>query len=221
MAGLLATAARDGAAIRVVCATRGERGPRPPSRTLEELAAIRSRELEASCAILGAPAPTWLDLPDGELAAIERPALARALASALARHRPDAVVSFGEDGGYGHRDHVAVAAALPAAALALEPPPRVLAAAFPRGLFAPLCRRLRRLRRSPIDPDVTPVELGIERHRADLIVNVEPVAAIKREVAAAHRSQRLSGHEDEFLAPGLLAKLCREEWYTTGPGGGP
>ncbi len=218
-AGLLAKAARAGAAVHLVCATRGERGPKPPGCATEAaLAARRSRELEAASRVLGASPPRFVDLPDGGLARYDVDSLAEMLADFLAPIRPDTLVGFGADGGYGHSDHVALARAAPVAASMLEPAPRVLAAAFPRGLFTPIWRRLRRLGDSPldspIDARVTAADLGARRDDAHLVVSAAELADQKRQVASAHASQLPGGNPDNFLAPGFLDELCREEWYT-------
>jgi LmbE family N-acetylglucosaminyl deacetylase len=211
-AALLARCVRDGADVHLVCATRGERGRAPADCTPDELAATRTRELEASCAIIGAPAPSWLDLPDGGLDAIGVPRLAAACAAAVASRAPDTLVTFGADGAYGHRDHLALAAAARDAARRLPSRPRVLAAAFPRGLFAPLYRRMRRMRSSPVDRQLGAAALGVGRDEVELVTPGS--APLKREMAAAHRSQLPTGNPDDFLAPGLLAALSEEEWYT-------
>lgn len=213
-AGLLARAAREGARVEIVCATRGEAGPAPRDcRAPGALAARRAVELEASCRALGAAPPEFLDLPDGGLGDLEVSEIAEILAGALRARAPRAVVSFGDDGGYGHRDHVAIARALPAAAAAVPAPPAVLAAAFPRGALAPAARALARFAPGLLDARVDPELLGEDRGAADLIVDVTSVAGVKRAAAAAHRSQLPGGDPDRFLAAGVLSRLSEEEWY--------
>ena len=75
-AGTLHLFVRRGDRVRVVSATRGEGGGD---------AATRSAELAASCAVIGAEPPLFLDLPDGEVAAAQR---ARAGAAGAARRTP-------------------------------------------------------------------------------------------------------------------------------------
>jgi LmbE family N-acetylglucosaminyl deacetylase len=85
-----------GCALSVVCASRGERGyrwegagPKPANR---ELAAVRSAEEAACCALLGADLD-FLDLPDGEIYADR--AACEAVAERLSAVRPRAVLTHG------------------------------------------------------------------------------------------------------------------------------
>ena len=106
--GLLAHCAAAGAAVEVVCATRGERGSDRNSTTPSQpaLAAQRTGELAASCRALGIAPPVVLDLPDGGLAAAHRSAVVLVVRQ-LQRLQPHVVVTLGNDGVYGNLDHLA------------------------------------------------------------------------------------------------------------------
>ena len=133
MAGTLHVAAAAGATVTVVCATRGERGEDFSPVATTQLGARRSAELAASCAAMGVQA-RWLDLPDGGLASLPpgrlEAALCEALA-ALAALAPQAVLSLGPDGAYGHQDHLALTSALTSALPRLLCDPRLLHVVFP------------------------------------------------------------------------------------------
>jgi LmbE family N-acetylglucosaminyl deacetylase len=109
-AGLMAVAVRAGHRVVCVTATRGEQGSTDESRWPNgpELAEIRTRELARSLAEVGVTEHVWLDYPDGGCADVD-PAEAieriRAIADEL---QPDAVLTFGPDGGTYHPDHIAV-----------------------------------------------------------------------------------------------------------------
>ncbi|HUG87030.1 MAG TPA: PIG-L family deacetylase, partial [Euzebya sp.] len=106
-AGTMALLADAGTSVTLLAATEGEAtigSPHDPVETGRR----RRAELERSAAILGASVEC-LALPDGRLHE-HRPALAEALAAALARLRPQVV--FAPWVGDGHRDHRAVAFAL-------------------------------------------------------------------------------------------------------------
>lgn len=218
VAGLIAGASRAGARVHVLCATRGERGPAPRGRAQDEVAAIRTRELEASCRILGAEPPLVFEFPDGELERAGEGRLAETWAESLAAIAPRALVSFGPDGGYGHRDHIAAATAARAAAARLDPSPSVLAAAFPAGALSSISARIRSWSPGLIDPALRPEDLGRARDEAALIVDVGPVAAQKRRATSSHASQLPGGDPDRFLAPGFLASISTEEWYAHAAG---
>ncbi len=109
--GVLAACASSGRRVAIVSMTRGERGPSelPELRGRPALADVREAELRAAAHALGASAAECLDYPDGELAGADERQAAHALAALLRRERPEAVISFSEEGLYWHPDHLAVA----------------------------------------------------------------------------------------------------------------
>jgi LmbE family N-acetylglucosaminyl deacetylase len=123
-AGTLALCAARGERVSVVCATRGELGPiaDPALATRDTLAAVRERELIESCAQLGARAPLFLDLPDGNVQWSSQRAALATLIACIREQRPRVLLSFGADGLYGHPDHIALAhMAVAARAAAADP----------------------------------------------------------------------------------------------------
>jgi LmbE family N-acetylglucosaminyl deacetylase len=111
--GLVALTAASGAEVRVLVATRGEATKGSP-RSPEDVARSRTREVQAACRLLGAVAPTVLDLPDGALG-VEVEALGRVIAEHVRVFEPDAIaLPWFLDG---HPDHVAVGQALELAAI--------------------------------------------------------------------------------------------------------
>lgn len=113
--GTLAKYALDGVEVFLVTATSGDagrfRGHRPGEAGHPgpvALAKIREAELRAAASVLGVRELTLLGYPDQQLdRAAPREAIGR-IVSALRRHRPEVVVTFGPDGGYGHPDHIAI-----------------------------------------------------------------------------------------------------------------
>ncbi|MCY4074036.1 MAG: PIG-L family deacetylase [Acidobacteria bacterium] len=122
--GLLAWCAHLGADVALLCLTRGEHGqdgrergnrraPRGQDVSRHEtgagdLARIRSRELECAARALGVKKVTLLEHADGMLPWVDAARLEADIEAAIRRQRPDAVITFDEDGVYGHPDHVAV-----------------------------------------------------------------------------------------------------------------
>jgi LmbE family N-acetylglucosaminyl deacetylase len=110
-AGTLALCAARGAHVTLLCATRGELGPiaSPELATHDTLAAVRERELRASCAALGIAELHILGLPDAgvDWSAAEAGTV-RELVGYIRQLRPRAIITFGSDGLYGHFDHVAI-----------------------------------------------------------------------------------------------------------------
>ena len=73
-----------------------------------DLGRTRGRELECAAQALGVKKVTLLEHEDGMLPWLDAARLEADIEAAIRRRRPDAVVTFDEDGVYGHPDHVAV-----------------------------------------------------------------------------------------------------------------
>jgi LmbE family N-acetylglucosaminyl deacetylase len=109
--GTLARLADAGARVVVMCASQGEAGSNcDPSLVPEgeNLGYVRVRELNDAAAILGIAELIVLDHPDGDLRWARVPELHAEIVTALERYRPDAVITFAEDGLYWHLDHIGV-----------------------------------------------------------------------------------------------------------------
>jgi LmbE family N-acetylglucosaminyl deacetylase len=108
--GVLAACAAAGHRVAIVSMTRGERGPteRPELAGRLSLGEVREAELLAASNALGVSTAECLDYPDGELADADETQAARTIALLLERERPEAVISFSDEGLYWHPDHLAV-----------------------------------------------------------------------------------------------------------------
>jgi LmbE family N-acetylglucosaminyl deacetylase len=113
VAPVLARYAREGVEVHIVYATAGEHGVRqhfeiPSGMTLGE---CRRREAEAAARELGIKPPIFLGFEDGSLGQFTSPPgkvlreLTTKLSRILEELQPDAIVTWGPDGGYGHPDH--------------------------------------------------------------------------------------------------------------------
>jgi LmbE family N-acetylglucosaminyl deacetylase len=123
LGGLLANSAADGVETYLITATHGERGwHRDPEDNpgFEALARIREKELMAAADILQIKELHFLDYIDGELDQANPPEVIGKLVSHIRAIRPQVVITFAPEGGYGHPDHIAISqfasAALVAAA---------------------------------------------------------------------------------------------------------
>ena len=128
--GLLSWCAHLGADVALLCLTRGEHGqdgrepvkskapsdqgagrdgPRAgrPGQGAADLARTRGRELECAARELGVKKVTLLEHADGMLPWLDAARLEADIDAAIRRQRPDAAITFDEDGLYGHPDHVA------------------------------------------------------------------------------------------------------------------
>lgn len=106
--GTLARAADAGARVILLCASRGEAGSTsdPSLVTDGDLGRVRTNELREAAAVLGVAEVVVFDHPDGDLRWADVPELHAEILDAIARYRPDAVITFAEDGLYWHLDHV-------------------------------------------------------------------------------------------------------------------
>ena len=131
--GTIARAAAAGAETAVVSLTRGEAGQIRDSAaaTRRTLGATRVAELRAAATALGIDHVECHDLGDGQLAGMPYEALVAHVGEVLERLAPDVVVTFGDDGGFGHPDHMTSSHAVLAARATMARPPRVLHARFP------------------------------------------------------------------------------------------
>ncbi|MEO5821676.1 MAG: PIG-L family deacetylase [Vicinamibacteraceae bacterium] len=127
--GTLATYAAAGVETFLVMATRGEAGRcgehrrgTPGHPGPEALAGIREAELRAAAAILGIGDIAFLDYRDQELDRADHGEVVARIVHQLRRTRPDVVLTFGQDGAYGHPDHIAICQqATAAVAVAADP----------------------------------------------------------------------------------------------------
>ena len=115
--GTFARYAEQGAEIMVVSATRGQAGQirDAAAGNRRTIAAVREAELRLACERLGITRVRCLDHVDGALADAGFSALVDEVAEVIGEFRPDVVITFGPDGGYGHPDHVTISAVTTAA----------------------------------------------------------------------------------------------------------
>jgi len=152
--GTFAKYASMGYEIMVVSATPGQAGQirSGDAATRATLARVREAELRSACERLSVAHVECWDYQDGALEEVDRTELEDRIGRVVRSFRPDAVFTFGDDGAYGHPDHIAISQATTAACaragdslglterhrhgLELNTPPRLFHAVFPhRGLL--------------------------------------------------------------------------------------
>ena len=214
---LLLYAAAHGVETAVVCATRGEAGePAPGSGVSQaDLASVRERELHEAAEILGVSRVDVLDFRDsgmsgepqpGTLVAAPLETVRDVVRERVEAFKPTVVVAL--EGTDGHRDHLAMRAAVLAAVdVADAPVERVYLYSLPQSR---LNRWLEHLRRS--NPDMEHLELGIPGTPDEDVTTVIPTPdhLEARERAIAAHSSQLSPYEG--LPPDL-----RREFLTSEP----
>lgn len=108
--GTLARYAAEGVQTFLLTATRGENGRQGNSRgtSPQQLGRLREAELLAASSVLGLSEVHLLDHADGAVDRVDTGRAIREIASHISRLRPDVVLTFGPEGGYGHPDHIAI-----------------------------------------------------------------------------------------------------------------
>jgi LmbE family N-acetylglucosaminyl deacetylase len=121
----LARYAAEGVETYVVTATLGQAGRygalhagEPGHPGPAALGAMRERELRAAIDVLGVRELTLLGYMDGTLDEADPARLAADVAKRIREVRPQVVMTFAADGGYGHPDHIAISQATAAAVVA-------------------------------------------------------------------------------------------------------
>jgi LmbE family N-acetylglucosaminyl deacetylase len=127
--GTLARYAGEGVETYVITATRGEQGrffdnqERPDPRTVGR---VREAELRAAARELGVREVILLDYQDKELDQADPDEAIRKIVHHLRRVRPQVVITFGPEGGYGHPDHIAISQFTTAATVSAADPDYVV-----------------------------------------------------------------------------------------------
>lgn len=110
VAGAMRKYRDEGVKTALVCATRGEAGEisDPALATPETLGQVREGELRAAARIMGIEDVSFLDYRDGDLSKADPDEAIGRIVYHIRRLRPQVVVTFDANGGYGHLDHMAI-----------------------------------------------------------------------------------------------------------------
>ena len=204
--GVMMKARADGNRVVLVTATRGEAGEihnMDPKETRPRLALIRTEELKAAGDILGVDRIELLGYRDSGMVdtadnrdprSFHQAPLDEAaakLAAVIRDERPDVVVTYAEDGIYGHPDHIKAHYITNAALDLLEregwAPKKLYYTAIPRSMMEEFMKQMpeeaRQQQNSNMRVDGTPDELVTTR------VDVHDYVEEKRKAFAAHVSQ--------------------------------
>jgi LmbE family N-acetylglucosaminyl deacetylase len=121
LGGILAKYGAEGIETYLVTATRGEQGwfgPPEENPGPDELGKIREGELKDAARVLGLREVNLLDYHDGEVDRADQGRFIEQLVGHIRRIKPDIVVTFDQNGVYGHPDHIATTHAATSAVLA-------------------------------------------------------------------------------------------------------
>jgi len=213
--GTLAACAAAGLPTGVVCLTRGEQGPisDPALATRETLADVRCAELQAACTELGVKFVKCYRRGDGNLSASAGGGVVRQLARILEARRPDAVITFGEDGLYWHPDHIATHEFVRRAVRRVPGGPELYRSVWPERLMTELFDELRR-RGLPSDLwDIPPEDFGTDDLDGSFALDVRRFAQRKLRALHAHRTQISAAHAFAALGAELAERFFGVERF--------
>lgn len=108
--GTIAKLTKKGVYVKLITATKGESGQigNPPITTKENLGKTREKELHKAAKILGIKQIYFLGYKDNELVRIAEKEVIKKILRIFKAEKPDVVVTFNEEGGSLHPDHVQI-----------------------------------------------------------------------------------------------------------------
>lgn len=222
MGGTLALYAQQGVEVHLICATRGEVGETPPEfeRNDRSIAELRMDELRCAGEILGLEKVHFLEYRDSgmpgsadnlhprALAAAPLEQVAREVAGYIRKLKPQVVLTFDPFGGYGHPDHIAIQQATERAfrlageeadidSLPPYQPQKLYYHTFPNRALRLLVRILPIFGKDPRkwgrNDDIDLVEITKHTYPVHARINFRPVAKLKEQASACHKSQLMPG----------------------------
>jgi LmbE family N-acetylglucosaminyl deacetylase len=210
--GVLARYAAEGMRTVLVTCTDGGCGDGPggvkpgdPGHDPAAVASIRRQELEASCDILKISHLETLDYADSGMMGwptndapgsfwhtpVEEGAAK--LAELLRRYQPDVVVTYDENGFYGHPDHIQANRITMAALAMTTPTPKVYWTTAPRSMMQRFGESMREFGADVPEPDPAEAaalaEIGLPDEEITTWVDTAAFGGQKFDSLAAHASQ--------------------------------
>ncbi len=242
IAGTLATYIASGVEVMLVCATRGEAGEisDPALASPETLGAVRQKELEASCAILGIQQLRFLDYCDSGMAGTAENGHPTAFVQAnpaevigklvglMREFQPDIVITFEPFGWYGHPDHQAAsrwttdaytlagdASAYPDHGAAWQPQ-RLFYAVIPFSKFQIMFQEAAAAGMFEINPmfESIPQEQQLQTESAVThIIDAAVLFDTKQSAMRAHQTQFSEEHMFRAIPREMMIKISGKEYF--------
>lgn len=215
--GTLARLASEGFRVIVVSATHGERGGPIDTRKDDELGHARALEIQEAAALLKVSEVFIGDYPDGDLRWDHVAEFQAELIAFIRRHRPAAVITFGDDGLYWHMDHVGVHERTTSAvrSFGIDAPP-LYYVTMPTGIMTEIVATARR--RGWVPPkrgfwSLEPEAFGIAARPSTIALDVSDWVPCKLAAILCHRSQMVEGHPFAQLCDADARRLLGVEHF--------
>jgi LmbE family N-acetylglucosaminyl deacetylase len=220
IAGLMAKYASEGAEVSLVSATRGELGSTNDSSLLEgkTIAELREKELQCVCTILGLRNLRFLDYQEGSFHRADPQEVVGRITEIIKHLSPQIIITFGPEGVYGHRDHIAISRWTTSAFYDTRQrsrsqpggyPVKLYYTAYPRSLFD-------RLRTQGIEFGIdiegtTYTIRGVPDWKITTRIDVSEFGSQKRKAFGCHESQLKPGDFRWMTMEGKLMELLATE----------
>jgi LmbE family N-acetylglucosaminyl deacetylase len=205
--GVLAAYAGQGVRTVLVTCTNGEQGDGPggvkpgePGHDAAQVAAVRLAEVRESAELLGVSHLELLGYRDsgmvgwaanadsGVFCNVPLAESSERIAGLMRQYRPQVVVTYDENGGYGHPDHIQTHRAAVAAAESTGIPAKFYYSAVSRSGFVQIRDQLQ-ARGIDVGSLGVPDDFGVPDGAITTEVDVSAYLGPKREALAAHASQ--------------------------------
>jgi LmbE family N-acetylglucosaminyl deacetylase len=212
--GLLARCAAEGVRSILVTCTDGALGddiggakPNTEGHDIGRVVEQRKAELARSCSILGVSEHFMLEYADsgmmgwpendapGSFWSMDVAEAAKPLVALMEKYRPQVVVTYDENGFYGHPDHIQAHRIAIAAANATGIPAKIYFPTFPRSAMAAFFEALSEAGADIPEPEdaggevTPPEEFGTPDDEVSAWIDCSGVVEKKRQALAAHASQ--------------------------------
>ena len=226
--GTLARLSDGGARVVLLCASRGERGMLSDSTLVDDgnLGRVRTQELHEAARVLGIADVLVCDHPDGSLRWADVPEFQADIVSTLLRFKPDAVITFDEDGLYWHLDHIGVHERTSTAvqSLGADAPP-LYYVTMPHGAMRALVDAAVASGRAPLDAKVwgiTPDAFGLQTEPPTFTLDVGDWVPRKLAALRCHRTQMGQNNPFTWIDDASARRLLGiEQFRRAQPQSGP
>jgi LmbE family N-acetylglucosaminyl deacetylase len=233
-------ACQEGLEVSLVCATRGEVGEisDPSLATPETLGQVREGELRCAAETMGIANLVFLNYRDSGMAGTAENQDPRAfinaqpkevvfrLVSIMRNLRPQVVVTFEPNGGYGHPDHIAIHKHTVAAFQSAADPEswpelgaawqaqRLFYTAIPRSFFLEMRQKMVELGIDTSDlDDFDDPSAGWPEDQINVRLDVSSSVESKWEALNCHRTQFGPGNLFRRLPEDIVKKLMSQEFF--------
>jgi LmbE family N-acetylglucosaminyl deacetylase len=193
--GTLARLADAGVRVILLCASRGELGSISDPALVPDgdLGDVRAGELRDAAAVLGIAEVILLNHSDGNLRWKDEPELLAEIVGAIQRYRPDAVITFAEDGLYWHLDHIGMHERTwdAVASLGADAPPLYFVT-MQRGAMREVVKAAHANGGAPSDSSfwgITPDAFGLSATPPSFVIDVRDWVPRKLAALRCHRTQ--------------------------------